>query len=86
MHHGVGNALFHAAQVFLHHRCLAGEVLIEGAFGYRQLGREPLDAGGVDAVAVEQLCGGVQDALARAAATFAGADCCSYHEYTERFT
>ena len=67
--HGVGDALLHAAQVFLHHRRLAWEMLVERTFGDRRLGGQSFDTGGIDAVAVEQLSGGVQDALARASAT-----------------
>src|SRR6202042_1170689 len=63
-----GCALVDAAQVFLDSRCLAWKVLVESAFRDRRFGREPLDAGGVDAVAVEQFGGRVQDALARASA------------------
>jgi hypothetical protein len=83
---GIGDAILDATQILLDDRSLARKVLVESAFGDRRFGRESLDAGGVDAVAVEQLRRGIQDALARATAALAGRLLAHRLEYTERFT
>jgi hypothetical protein len=56
-----------AAEVFGDQLVLAGEVLIQRALGHPGHRAELVHAGGVDALIAEQLCGGAQDALARAA-------------------
>ena len=43
-------------------------MLIEGPFGHRRFAGESLDTGGVDALAVEQVGGRIEDALSGAAA------------------
>jgi NAD(P)-dependent dehydrogenase (short-subunit alcohol dehydrogenase family) len=70
---------------------LLGKVLVESPFRYRRFGCESFNTGGVDALAIEQLGSGVQDALARATATLAGRVLritLLTHDlkYTERFT
>src|SRR5260221_481282 len=71
-----------AAQVLLHQRVLAGEVLVEGAFGYVGLFGEALHAGGVDTLFVKQPGGGPYYALACAPAAvrlgFGGVRCASH--------
>ena len=70
--HRVRDPLLQAAQVFLDDRRFARKVLVERSFGHCGCGGEPVHAGGVDALAMEQIGGGVQNAFASAAATPGG--------------
>lgn len=65
---GLAGGLPEPAQVLLHQHGLTRKVLVESPLGYRSLVRNQFDPGGVDALAVEQLCSRLQDTLTSAAA------------------
>ena len=65
---GVTDDLLNATQVLLDDGGFTRKVLIERPFGYRRFAGESLDTGGVDALAVEQVGGRIEDALSGAAA------------------
>lgn len=88
---GLAGGLPEPAQVLLHQRGLTRKVLVESPLGYRSLVRNQFDPGGVDALAVEQLCSRLQDTLTSAAAPAPGGFRCSGDrrhstEYTDLFT
>lgn len=66
---GVAHGLLDVPQVLLDDGSLTRKVLVESSLGDRSFAGESLDASGVDALAVEQVDGRVEDALTRAAAT-----------------